>query len=233
MSRSLRVSFYIDGFNIYHRIKEYQRKTGKVYNWLDYKKLCQSFLRENETLADIYFFTAVSDEFGQDSVVRHNKYTKALSLRGIKIIRGYFSKKKKRCRVEGCDYKGSKYFKDREEKQTDVNIALHIIKDAIQNKYDRCFLMSGDNDFAPVLQTVMEIFPNKQVGLITPPFEDGIVNLTPMTALKNVAYENPQTRKKLSIKLHFNDLKGFSLPQDIKDDNGKVLVEMPKEYSQF
>jgi uncharacterized LabA/DUF88 family protein len=230
---ALRVSFYIDGFNIYHRLKDYQRKTGKIYNWLDYKKLCLSFLRKNETLADIYFFTAVSDEFGAESVVRHNKYITALEWQGIKIISGYFSKKKKKCRVENCDYKGSKYFRDREEKQTDVNIALQIIKDAIQNKYDRCFLLSGDNDFAPVLKTVMEIYPNKQAGLITPPFEDGVVNLAPVTELKNAVYEDKQTHKKLSIKLHFNDLKGFSLPPVIKNPNGKIVVEMPKAYMAF
>ncbi|GBR73623.1 hypothetical protein NO1_0965 [Candidatus Termititenax aidoneus] len=229
----LRVSFYIDGFNIYHRLKDYQRKTGKVYNWLDYKKLCLSFLREKETLADLYFFTAVSDEFGEASVARHNKYITALEWQGVKIVSGYFSKKKKKCRVENCDYKGSKYFRDREEKQTDVNIALQIIKDAIQNKYDKCFLLSGDNDFAPVLKTVMEVYPNKQVGLITPPFEDGIVNLAPMTELKSAAYENKQTHKKLSIKLHFNDLQGFSLPATLEKADGQSSIKMPKEYTTF
>lgn len=40
-----KVSLYIDGFNIYHRINEYQKKTGICYKWLNYRSLFKSLLK--------------------------------------------------------------------------------------------------------------------------------------------------------------------------------------------
>ena len=51
-----RVSFFIDGFNLYHSLKDYARDC----RWLDLRKLCESYLRENEQLGDVYYFTAVT-----------------------------------------------------------------------------------------------------------------------------------------------------------------------------
>ena len=99
-----RVSFYIDGFNVYHRIKEYYEKTGICYKWLNYKSLFQSLLLPTEIISDIYFFSAISKDFGSDSVERHNKYITALEITGIKIVLGYFSIKKQKCRVPLCTY---------------------------------------------------------------------------------------------------------------------------------
>jgi len=231
--KKIRVSFYVDGFNIYHRLKNYQNKTTISYKWLDYKSLFSSLLKDNEALADIYFFTAMSKDFGIESINRHSKYICALELQGIKIIKGYFNKKQIRCHVEGCKYEGNRYFQGREEKQTDVNIALQLMEDATLNKYDKCFLMSGDNDFAPILKTVMKLYPNKQAGVVTPPYQERILSLPRMTHLKNACFHDTKTNKRLIINLPFDKLKGHSLPKTIKDKNGNVLVEMPKEYSSF
>jgi len=232
MSNKSRVSFYIDGFNIYHRIKDYKKAKDICYNWLDYKSLCESFLKETEELGDVYFFTAISDEFGKGSAWRHKTYITALKTTGVKIVKGYFSKKKRKCRVEGCQYKGDRRFKDREEKQTDVNISLQLMKDAVLNRYDKCFLISGDNDFAPVLTTIMELFSDKQAGLITPPFDNDNVKLNPVTNLKNACYHDKKSNKRLIINLHFDDLKGHSLPKEIKV-HGKLPIRMPREYQTF
>jgi uncharacterized LabA/DUF88 family protein len=228
-----RVSFYIDGFNIYHRIKDYQRKTSMAYNWLDYKSLCQSMLKDNEILADIYFFTALSKDFGEESIIRHSKYITALELQGVKVIQGYFNKKQRKCRVVDCEYKGNKYFPDREEKQTDVNIALQLLEDAVLDKYDKCFLVSGDNDFAPILKTVMKLYPNKQAGVVTPPYQANLIKLPGMVHLKTACHHDLKTNKRLIINLRFDKLKGHSLPKTIKDKAGNVLVEIPKEYQEF
>ncbi|GBR73780.1 circadian timing LabA-like protein [Candidatus Termititenax aidoneus] len=227
-----RVSFYVDGFNIYHRLRDFQKKTGLCFKWLDYKSLFQSLLKDKEILTDIYFFTALSKDFGEESILRHNKYITALELQGVKIIQGYFNKKQRKCRVEDCAYQGHKYFTDHEEKQTDVNISLQLLKDAIQDKYDKCFLMSGDNDFAPVLKTIMEM-TNKQAGVVTPPYQCGAVKLHTLMKLKNSCYHDLQTNKRLIINLAFDKLKGHSLPEVIKDKAGDILVAMPKEYQQF
>ncbi len=226
-----KISFYIDGFNIYHRIDEYQKKTGFCYKWLNYKSLFSSILKPFEEISDIYFFTAITQDFGLDAVQRHNKYITALESEGIKIVKGYFSKKKKLCRVRGCSYEGNKYFDVREEKQTDVNISLFLLKDAYLKKYDRCFLMSGDNDFAPVLRTINDLF-NIKPFLITPPYEHGVVNLKPIKDLKSACFDKNRKRFNV-INLQFNDFVGHSFPERIHDPLRKLDLEMPKEYSKF
>jgi uncharacterized LabA/DUF88 family protein len=55
-----------------------------------------------------------------------------------------------------------------EEKQTDVNIAIQLFKLAIQEKYDKALIISGDSDLIPSIEAVKSIFPNKQVGVIIP-----------------------------------------------------------------
>jgi hypothetical protein len=87
-----KASLYIDGFNIYHRINDYQKKTGICYKWLNYRSLFTSLLKPYEEISDIYFFTAITQDFGLDAVQRHNKYIIALESQGIKIVKGYFSK---------------------------------------------------------------------------------------------------------------------------------------------
>ncbi len=114
--QKLKVSLYIDGFNIYHRINDYQRKTKICYKWLNYRSLFRSLLKKDEVISEIYFFTAITQDFGFGAVQRHNKYITALESEGIKIIKGYFSKKKKLCRVQECNFQGNKYFDIREEK---------------------------------------------------------------------------------------------------------------------
>ncbi len=226
-----KVSLYIDGFNIYHRINDYQKKTGICYKWLNYRSFFKSLLKSHEEISDIYFFTAITQDFGLDVVRRHNKYITALESEGIIIVKGYFSKKKKQCRVKGCKFKGNKYFNTREEKQTDVNISLFLLKDAYLKNYDNCFLLSGDNDFAPVLKTIKDLF-NINPFLITPPYEQGVVNLNPIKNLKSACFD--QEKKKFNvINLKFNNFNGYSFPEKIYDSSGKLVVEMPKEYIKF
>ncbi|MGM0366536.1 MAG: NYN domain-containing protein [Actinomycetota bacterium] len=220
----------MDGFNIYHRINEYQKKTGISYKWLNYRNLFTSLLKPDEEISNIYFFTAITQDFGQDTVKRHNQYITALESQGIKIVKGYFSRKKKLCKVKGCNYKGNKFFNTREEKQTDVNISLFLLKDAYLNKFDKCFLMSGDNDFAPVLKTIKELF-NVVPFLITPPYEHKVVNLKPIKSLKSACYDQDKKRFNV-INLNFNDFIGHSFPE-IYDASGKLIVKMPEEYSKF
>lgn len=166
-----------------------------------------------------------------DAVKRHNKHITALESQGIKIVKGYFSRKRKLCRVKGCNFKGNKYFDVREEKQTDVNISLSLIKDAYLRKYDRCFLMSGDNDFAPVLRTIKNLF-NIDPFLITPPYEHKVVKLKPIKDLKSACFDKKRQKFNV-INLEFNNFIGHSFPERIYDSSGKLIVEMPKEYSIF
>lgn len=55
-----------------------------------------------------------------------------------------------------------------EEKQTDVNIALHLYRDAVRQECEQIILVSSDSDFEPPLKFVKKDFPSLVLGLILP-----------------------------------------------------------------
>ena len=82
-------------------------------------------------------------------------YIKALStLNKVQIIYGLFKYKKIKCLVKNCTYRGSRVFDVPEEKRTDVNIAINMIKDAVNDKCDRLIVVSGDSDLVPAVKAV-------------------------------------------------------------------------------
>jgi len=55
-----------------------------------------------------------------------------------------------------------------EEKQTDVNIALHMYRDVVMNACDAQILFSNDTDLSPALCFVREYSSNINIGLVIP-----------------------------------------------------------------
>lgn len=218
-----RVSFYIDGFNVYHKINEYQEKTGICYKWLDYKSLLSSYLQPEEVLQDIYFFTAIAKGRGQESIDRHNKYMTALQNKGIIVIPGSFITTPIECKVKNCDFIGNKTFLKGEEKKSDVNLAINMVLDAQNNIYDKGFLLSSDSDFVPVLRRVKEI--GKNVGLLVPP-QDKIVTITSIDELMGTCFGKGNS----IIKLEFDKLENYLLPSEVTDPKTNITVKMPKGY---
>jgi len=56
----------------------------------------------------------------------------------------------------------------REEKRTDVNIAVSMVDDAYQNACDNIVLISGDSDLVPAVATVRSRFPARKITLYVP-----------------------------------------------------------------
>jgi uncharacterized LabA/DUF88 family protein len=218
-----RVSFFIDGFNVYHKINEYQEITGICYKWLNYKSLLSSFLQPDQTLKDIYFFTAISRGRGPESVNRHNKYITALKNIGIIVITGRFITTTIECRVRNCNFSGNRNFNKEQEKKTDVNLAINMVLDACNNEYDKCFLLSSDSDFVPALDRVREM--GKNVGLLVPP-QDKKVNTTPCDQLR---YACRGSGNKI-INLKFDMLRHHLLPEIVIDPKTSIPVRIPNEY---
>lgn len=214
MSGQNRVSFYIDGFNFYHRIKAYEQQTGKCLKWLDYKSLCSSFLRDGQTLAKVYFFTAISNFHGKDSLGRHNKYINALSISGVEIIRGYF----KRNMLTGKS----------EEKKTDCNIVAKLLEDAFCNNFDTAFILSADSDIVPAVEVIKRNPQTKtKTILIAPPPFEGPKRINNPLAEHNISNFLKECDGKKRIK--FSHLQSHLFPRIVKHKN--IKVTMPKSYS--
>ncbi len=154
-----RYSFYIDGFNVYYSLNNI--KFCK-YKWLNYRAYAESFLNPNDSIADIFYFTTYVT-WKPDSWNRHKQYIKALRAEGVKEVLGRFTKKRATCHICHGQYK------TREEKQTDVNIALYAVADAVNDRYDRAVIISGDTDLLPVIEMIHKLAPDKEVGVVFPP----------------------------------------------------------------
>lgn len=154
-----RIKFFIDGFNVYHAL-EHEASYHK-YKWLDYSKLTSLFVRRQDQIVDVVYFTALAN-WDIQKVNRHKVFISALKFKGVKVILGQFQRVEKRCRI--CH----QHYYTFEEKKTDVNIAVELIKSAVKDEFDTAIIMSGDSDLVPAVEAVKALFPAKKVGVVIP-----------------------------------------------------------------
>lgn len=155
----VKVCFFIDGFNLYHALKE--NRQFRFYKWLDLRQLAQTFIKKTEQLIDVFYFTAYTT-WNPGKVERHTVYVKALEARGVKVVLGAFREKEVHCPF--CHKVSLRPV----EKETDVNIAIKLFQEAILGNYDKAFIISGDSDLLPAIRAVKQIFPTKQIGVVIP-----------------------------------------------------------------
>jgi uncharacterized LabA/DUF88 family protein len=155
-----RVIAYVDGFNLYFVLRS---KGWKRYYWLNIQALAQNLLKPGQTLFLTKYFTA-RIAWPPDKEERQSTYIEALkTLSEFEIFYGKYQLNPRQCSQCG--------FEDEvpNEKMTDVNIAVEILKDAYQNKFDVALLISADSDLVPPVKAVGELFPAKRVVVASPP----------------------------------------------------------------
>lgn len=205
----VRVIFFIDGFNLYHAVKSLQANHLK---WLDLKTLCKNFAPSPQfTIENIYYFSA-NATWLPDAFRRHKVYLQALKSTGVIPVLENFKEKDRDCKQCGSLWKAH------EEKETDVNIALHILDQAYQNKFDRAVIISADSDLLPAIKLAKERFPEKQFRILTP------VNRKHSWDLVNAVggKKNANHVKRIHIERSL-------FPEKIILPSGKEIIR-PKEY---
>lgn len=164
---SRRISFFIDGFNIYHSLKPYDKASGRYlmhynkYLWLNFMALAKRFTVKSDQLTEIFYFTALA-YWRQASAARHEVFISALENEGVRVIKGNFKEKDRFCKFCGASYKYH------EEKETDVNIALHLLNEAYQNTYEKAIIVTTDTDLVPAIKMAKRHFPQKRFGVLFP-----------------------------------------------------------------
>lgn len=159
VSSMAKVMFFIDGFNVYHSLKD-DLKYHK-YLWLDFSALAQRFTRRQDTISGVYYFSSYAT-WKPHSMKRHTMLIDALKSRGVGVVMGKFKEKDRYCKKCGAT------FKAREEKQTDVNIAVYLFKEALANSYDTAIIMTNDTDLVPAIEGLKSVYPWKKVGVLFP-----------------------------------------------------------------
>ncbi|XDF35733.1 NYN domain-containing protein [Paracidovorax avenae] len=173
-----RTSVYIDGYNFY-----YSRLKGTPYKWLDIAALFRDRILVPQDpgaqLVTIKYFTApVKASYarhGEASSQAQTQYLRALQARDpglVQVINGFhiFGTASLPTFQEGIDPTKSSVSRVWmiEEKQTDVNIALHAYRDALRGECEQLVLCSNDSDLEPALRMVREDAPGARPGLVMP-----------------------------------------------------------------
>jgi len=161
-----RIVFLIDGFNLYHSVREACNYfDDKSLRWLNISSLCSNYLdlisRDRE-VEDIYYFSALAHHKGRSVVARHNKFLKAIKDTGIKVELSRFKNKTMECK------KCHTQFVTHEEKETDVALAVKMLELCFKNQCDIVVVMSGDTDMAPAARTIRRLCPDKRVVFLFP-----------------------------------------------------------------
>ena len=154
-----RVYAFIDGFNLYHALDA--SPSYRQFKWISLTKLVSCYLQKSDNLAGVEYFTTLAT-WDAGKVARHQLFIRVNEEQGVNVIYGEFKRKDRFCSL--CHRR----FTSREEKQTDVNIALRLLEVAIQDRYDRAIIVSGDTDLIPAIKTVTRTFPSKKIGAVIP-----------------------------------------------------------------
>lgn len=154
-----RIIAYIDGYNLYYSL----RSLGwKRFYWLNIRTLIEGFLKPNQKLGAVKYFTTVIRQ-PEDRRRRQLVYLDALqTLPEFYIFYGQFLSDTVVCR--NCGYT----YTTHHEKMTDVNISVELMRDAFENKFDTAFLVSADSDLVPPVETVQNILEKKAVTIFPP-----------------------------------------------------------------
>lgn len=148
-----RISIYIDGANFVYGLKSLNPRYSDYH--FDFKNFIKKIIGKNK-LIDIFYYNA---SLKQEINPRRFKEQQKLIAR---------LRKMPQCKVILCK-RQKRFNKEDEEYYTikgdDINLALDMLNDAWENKYDLAVLISGDGDFASLVKYVKS--KNKEVEVIS------------------------------------------------------------------
>lgn len=201
-----RVIAYIDGFNLYFGICD---KGWFSYKWLDVQLPAENLLKPGQVLEEVKYFTShVRNNPNKER--RQVNYLEALENHTkTKLFYGKYQHNLITCRR--CNNVHS----SPNEKMTDVNIAVEMLMDAHENKFDTALLISGDSDLIPPITAINTKFKGKRVLVGFPP------NRHNVSVANNAAGSFVIGKKKI---------KDSQLPTTVKKPNGHLLTK-PTEWT--
>ncbi|HEY0025632.1 MAG TPA: NYN domain-containing protein [Longimicrobium sp.] len=185
----MRVAFVVDGFNLYHSIRDAEKLVAaRPQRWLDLNALCSSYLQvfgRTATLEGIYYFSAIAKHLAAskpDIELRHQAYIDALKSTGVHVTLANFKAREKFIPLKYCRFRIGRWkrrlrvpiprcslsYIKAEEKETDVAIASKMFELLHRQTADAVVLISGDTDLLPAIRTGRALFPGAEIALMFP-----------------------------------------------------------------
>lgn len=231
-----RVSVFIDGFNFYYgAYMDGPLKVHPKYKWMNPVKLGDVICRElgvNGRVNQVHYCTAKSKPSASDpgQVTRQQFFLRALDgLPEVEIAYGQHRDREK----SGMSKSSGKIerFMVREEKGTDVNLAVRLVRDAALDLYDIAIVVSNDSDLKAGLVAARDDF-NREVIVVSPHFngstgrtKKGYTFVRPASVVNDLQHASTK-----SCVMDPKWLEECRLPDPSLDAAGK-LVHCPKEWN--
>jgi uncharacterized LabA/DUF88 family protein len=136
-----RVSIFIDGSNLYHSLKSLEVKE------IDFRELINILVGDRK-LVDVFYYNAPLDiGIDKEKYWEQQKFFNVLrNIPNFRIILCKMRKHKLRDGSYSFDVKGD-----------DVRLTLDMVSGAFRNLYDVAIIVSGDEDFVPLVRRVREL----------------------------------------------------------------------------
>lgn len=196
---AMRVVTYIDGFNLYHGMRE---GNYRHCYWLDVQRLAMHVMGSGTKLTEVKYFTS-RVKGPEPTRLRQSTYLDALvQWGGVRVIEGQFLQGQLNC--HNCGHTWPKH----EEKMTDVNIATELLTDAFQGRFDLAVILSGDSDLTPPILAIKRHLPMLKVRVAFPPNRVS-------SHLRQAAHN--------FFRITLDHLEASQLPDEITKPNGHVL----------
>lgn len=176
-----RVIVYVDGFNFYFGLRSNEK--WKKYYWLDLVKLFSMFLRPNQELVAVKYFSAKPDDMSK-SLNQNALFQANLENAKFKLILGKYLKKTIKC------FSCGNVIHTYEEKETDVRIATQIVADAYQKNCDIAIVVSADSDMIPAIELALEAKTNVFVYFPPHQYSSNLATLGSGKAIHMKQYES-------------------------------------------
>lgn len=161
--------FLVDGFNLYHSLRETSQRTGdESVKWLDIKALCETTLpnvHAKAALGGIYYYSAYvrrQNRWSNLKASRQRRYIDALAATGVEVKMHRFKDQLRDC--PSCRQE----VPFQQEKQTDVAIASKLFALLNRREADAVAIISGDTDYIPALQTAKLLYPGAHLAVVFP-----------------------------------------------------------------
>lgn len=156
---------YVDGFNLYYRAL---KKTK--FKWLNLMALCQASLPKECEIIGINFYTArISGRIDPSSPKDQHIYLKALlTIPGLSQHFGSFQVYEKmmylnqplvftpKLKIQPVPTPKFACVVKSEEKGSDVNLGVHLVRDALLKKMEHAVVITNDTDLCEPLRIVVQ-----------------------------------------------------------------------------
>ncbi|HEX9937239.1 MAG TPA: NYN domain-containing protein [Longimicrobium sp.] len=185
----MRVAFIIDGFNLYHSIRDAEKQvSARPQRWLNLRTFCEDYVRHfgpTAVLSGVFYFSALAKHLEAakpDIVRRHQSYIEAIEATGVDVTLASFKSSEKFIPFKYCEFRlwpirrrirlpiprWGVVVRRTEEKETDVAIASKMFELLHTSVADAIVLVSGDTDLLPAIRMAKSLFPGAEVAVIFP-----------------------------------------------------------------